>query len=228
MKWRNLIRTSFARQPRRLALLGVLFFWFFVLFPVLIIQNEWAAAEYVGAALPIALYGYVIGARRFLLTPQRRKYGLRSRLMQVVIGGGVVVCLMLLVVYCVGFFRLVSWASSDGVHHISTHAGRLDYFWGSPQRMVWRPVDRGFQSLSLTTMPSAAWWPPASATRSPKTLLTVRVLIWMIFALVASLAFLAWYLDLRRRPKPGHCPCGYDLTGNTSGVCPECGVEVPA
>ena len=37
-------------------------------------------------------------------------------------------------------------------------------------------------------------------------------------------------LLLRRfRPKPlkpGHCRCGYDLTGNTSGVCPECGIEV--
>jgi len=29
---------------------------------------------------------------------------------------------------------------------------------------------------------------------------------------------------LRRRPKPGRCrKCGYDLTGNVSGVCPECG-----
>jgi hypothetical protein len=28
----------------------------------------------------------------------------------------------------------------------------------------------------------------------------------------------------RRRLRPGHCPaCGYDLTGNVSGVCPECG-----
>jgi len=27
---------------------------------------------------------------------------------------------------------------------------------------------------------------------------------------------------------PGHCTaCGYDLTGNTSGVCPECGKTVP-
>ena len=22
---------------------------------------------------------------------------------------------------------------------------------------------------------------------------------------------------------PGHCPCGYDLHGNESGTCPECG-----
>ena len=28
----------------------------------------------------------------------------------------------------------------------------------------------------------------------------------------------------RRRPKPGCCSsCGYDLTGNVSGRCPECG-----
>ena len=24
---------------------------------------------------------------------------------------------------------------------------------------------------------------------------------------------------------PGHCPCGYDLTGNVSGTFPECGIE---
>ena len=28
--------------------------------------------------------------------------------------------------------------------------------------------------------------------------------------------------------KPGHCRCGYDLRGNASGVCPECGIEVQA
>jgi hypothetical protein len=38
-------------------------------------------------------------------------------------------------------------------------------------------------------------------------------------------AFL-WWLDRRRIP-PGHCQtCGYNLTGNVSGVCPECGTNV--
>ena len=33
-----------------------------------------------------------------------------------------------------------------------------------------------------------------------------------------------WFLDRRRCFPPGHCRrCGYDLTGNISGRCPECG-----
>ena len=32
---------------------------------------------------------------------------------------------------------------------------------------------------------------------------------------------------LRRQPRPGVCGnCGYNLTGNISGVCPECGTEL--
>lgn len=35
------------------------------------------------------------------------------------------------------------------------------------------------------------------------------------------------YLFWRDRPIPSHCcqQCGYDLTGNVSGVCPECGMD---
>ena len=38
----------------------------------------------------------------------------------------------------------------------------------------------------------------------------------------------SWALSVRRhRRSLGRCPdCGYDLTGNTSGVCPECGTAV--
>ena len=33
----------------------------------------------------------------------------------------------------------------------------------------------------------------------------------------------------KRRERLGLCPsCGYDLTGNVSGTCPECGRPVPA
>jgi hypothetical protein len=44
----------------------------------------------------------------------------------------------------------------------------------------------------------------------------------------AALCFLAFLSTKRREPEPGHCrACDYDLTGNVSGRCPECGTVVP-
>ena len=52
---------------------------------------------------------------------------------------------------------------------------------------------------------------------------TAFVPCWMPFLFVVFPTAILWYLDHRRIP-PGHCKkCGYDLTGNTSGRCPECG-----
>jgi len=54
----------------------------------------------------------------------------------------------------------------------------------------------------------------------------VRVRTWW-FVLGAVLQF-AWAVRRRlRRPGAGFCQaCGYDLTKNESGICPECGVEI--
>ncbi len=48
--------------------------------------------------------------------------------------------------------------------------------------------------------------------------------LWFPLLLIAlPIGFLFWS-DHRRRTKVGCCEeCGYDLTGNTSGTCPECG-----
>jgi hypothetical protein len=49
--------------------------------------------------------------------------------------------------------------------------------------------------------------------------------LWMPFLLaVVTTAFL-WRLDARRS-QLGHCRCGYNLTGNVSGICPECGEPI--
>jgi hypothetical protein len=53
-------------------------------------------------------------------------------------------------------------------------------------------------------------------------------LLTIIFAITPS----AWLLDRRRRRRRytnRPClACGYDLTGNVSGVCPECGDPIPS
>ena len=46
--------------------------------------------------------------------------------------------------------------------------------------------------------------------------------LWILFVVVTVPTFILWRRD-RRHPR-GHCQrCGYDLTGNVSGRCPECG-----
>jgi hypothetical protein len=51
--------------------------------------------------------------------------------------------------------------------------------------------------------------------------------LWMLLVLWAAypaIAFARRLLDHRRRRKRNQCVhCGYNLTGNVSGVCPECG-----
>ncbi|HEY3241813.1 MAG TPA: hypothetical protein VGM03_00550 [Phycisphaerae bacterium] len=52
----------------------------------------------------------------------------------------------------------------------------------------------------------------------------LSVPVWLPVLILVAPTLWLWVRD--RRPKPGHCQrCGYDLTGNTSGVCPECGTR---
>jgi hypothetical protein len=52
--------------------------------------------------------------------------------------------------------------------------------------------------------------------------------LWLVLVGFGAPTILSWWLD-RRVAVPGCCRCcGYDLTGNVSGVCPECGTPIPA
>jgi len=53
------------------------------------------------------------------------------------------------------------------------------------------------------------------------------ILCWATVLVPLIGAALRWY-EARCTYPPGHCQkCGYNLTGNESGRCPECGTEVP-
>lgn len=104
---------------------------------------------------------------------------------------------------------------------VQAHAGCVAFYWGCPpwfadgfKSGLSAPVLAELESRTTRFLPGrvdssrfgCAWLP-----------------LWIpILALGAPTAIL-WYLD-RRRPALGECAqCGYNLTGNTTGRCPECG-----
>lgn len=57
----------------------------------------------------------------------------------------------------------------------------------------------------------------------------IRIPLWLILTVVALLGVPFMVLGKRSRHDAGHPKCrrcGYDLTGNASGVCPECGMPM--
>ena len=64
-------------------------------------------------------------------------------------------------------------------------------------------------------------WPPIR-TECELSLPAYCVALWLPLLLVAIPTGWLFWRD-RQRVQPGFCRCGYDLTGNVSGRCPECG-----
>jgi hypothetical protein len=84
-------------------------------------------------------------------------------------------------------------------------------------------LERKSQGWSIYANSSAQlyFWFPRFFRPDPKDL-QVLLPLWMplILAIIAAIFF----HRKARAQKPGHCAkCDYDLTGNESGTCPECG-----
>jgi len=68
----------------------------------------------------------------------------------------------------------------------------------------------------------SAWYPYRSVNSPIRALI---IPLWMPIAAAAGATF--WAHRRIHRFAPGRCGrCGYDLTGNVSGVCPECGQPI--
>lgn len=84
----------------------------------------------------------------------------------------------------------------------------------------------------VTVHNAAHIWGWIEQVRSPTARddIRLRVSLWAVAAVLFALAVLPWCMKrVRRRlwPPPGVCArCGYDLTGNVSGRCPECGTPI--
>jgi hypothetical protein len=135
-------------------------------------------------------------------------------------------------------FRVAKWACTAatlavtaafiaslraGVTYVSQHemyrlsGGVVTYYWTTFDRT---DTDWSF-GVSREWRLAPRWW----SYSPPRMLIDTKfaqVPLWPLLLLAAIPTIWLWRCD--RRTKPGTCAgCGYNLTGNVSGVCPECG-----
>jgi len=144
----------------------------------------------------------------------------RSRTRRVLKWAGVLVCVATLSAYGVGPFFAVD---ESHLWWIDLHDGNVDVgfnrarMWG---HYYWFPLGKGYfqvggKQISLPNLEygSLVSW-------------NAYLPLWLLLLVAAVATFILFWLDRRRIP-PGHCQtCAYNLTGNVSGRCPECGTAV--
>ncbi len=168
------------------------------------------------------------GAGTTIGAPNTKK---TRRIRRILKWSGVTLCALLLAAWGLSTTSVVRWRSANNRYHFflgfsgvglsywraAEHwpAAERDYFVGI-QRTI--PAGWGMKDIVGTNFIQPA--PQLQLTGHKK---HVLLPMWLLFPLVAAPTALLFYSDRRRIP-PGHCRrCGYNLTGNVSGVCPECG-----
>ena len=134
------------------------------------------------------------------------------------------VCVLLVTIWVatprLGLTLYAGWRSwSVGCGHVTVFVSKTKYPW----------------SVSHVSSSPGSWglnWPSRAGcvngmVNPPVFLGTAYYLpIWIPFVILLIPAIFLWLADAQRIP-PGHCQqCGYDLTGNVSGRCPECGLAI--
>jgi hypothetical protein len=149
----------------------------------------------------------------------------RSRLRRVLKWGGVASCLLIVGLFVFSTNWLVWWSWRNG--HVYLNTGRVGVsYWGLLPESEQEEM-RGIYSFTsglqvlVRGSPFGLRW-----LRSPYLhRMGAGVPLWLAFITFVIPTAILWHRD--RHPPPGHCQtCGYNLTGNTSGRCPECGEAV--
>jgi len=136
---------------------------------------------------------------------------------------GLTVSAVLVLAFLVSMRRQLVWHYGYSVEVVALHSGCIMVNW-STAWLVDKPADLSSRRIWLQDRQwPVLWWgySKAFANRFGR-FRTVVIPLWIPFVIVSALTVVAWHRS--RRVPPGHCrSCGYDLTGNATGRCPECG-----
>jgi hypothetical protein len=151
----------------------------------------------------------------------------RSRLPRVLKWGGLVAYGAVLAAFVISIRYEVRWTSPRRKHTIRLHHGAIEHVthhWLDdgfpPPRHVWARLDP--PGWDVVNHEPGLWVGVLMPNTGRSGVSRTAVGLWLPVVLATFFVVWAWRRD-RGLPE-GRCQnCGYDLTGNTSGTCPECG-----
>lgn len=144
---------------------------------------------------------------------------------------GLVVCGFLIAAIFYSRYRGVIWDSPSTSYEVSLMQGAVNLGWRPagwsiatekyPSLPGWSSGSYGNGPPSVSQM---TWWVHHNRNKSWE---GITVPVWIPLLAVGLPTVWLWWAD-RRRPHLGKCRCGYDMTGNESRTCPECGQTTTA
>jgi len=174
---------------------------------------------------------------------------MRRRLFNILAAVSLVLCLATIAVwvrsyfandyYPIRLFRQVGpqW-TQDNRTWIRTHAGRLIFTqWNErypgPQRPQYMTVPNPTSKTHFGLVTIVRYVSVKRVGGQPETTawtaVSPRCVTTVPTAVLPAVWFAMWHRRRSRERLVGHClACGYNLTGNVSGICPECGTAIPA
>jgi len=143
----------------------------------------------------------------------------RSRTRRVLKWVGTAGCILILAAYSASVQWSVSYRGRQNLVDLSAGVLAFVHTPLPDKPLGWR-IDRNPQAPYLMGIGQYA-----CGTIRGRFVCSIELPLWLPLLLVAVPTALLWWRD--RRYPAGHCRnCGYDLTGNVSGVCPECGTPI--
>jgi hypothetical protein len=142
-----------------------------------------------------------------------------SRIRRIAKWTGLVLCVLVVVAWGVSVKWEIELDRSDSVprYTYGLISGRI-----ALERYDWISLSRGLQVYPTYARDFGLCLPIISWPADQRELAYAVIPLWIPFVLLAVPTAFLWHRD--RRPPRGHCRrCGYNLKGNLSGTCPECG-----
>ncbi len=145
------------------------------------------------------------------------------RVRRVLLWVGVILMLAIAFGSLASLMHRVRWGSADRQWIVQGGSGRIVVIWNGK---IYRGVKPGWDHEQSIMYWRSNYWFDMIRLRNGATT-GVVVPSWAVFAACLMPTGVVWYRARKRRP--WECQkCGYDLTGNESGRCPECGAMVKA